>query len=273
MFNETTKLIRMQVAKVKQLLKREMHSNTLPENALHDDVYLVAFPKSGITWLSFLMANVHLKCSGIDGRATFFNAHTLIPDIHINRKLKTKILGFPGFRVIKSHSEYNPYYNRLFYIVRDPKDVMVSYYNFLTKDLGNFNGSISDMVRSNAFGIETWCRHVDGWCTKTSPSQMINYIRYEDLKMDAKSVLDRIYTVIGLKIPDGILDFAVEKASFNSMKRDEDFYSTGNVMLDSDVRFMRKGESGGYKSELTDDDIRHINEKAQKWLKLFKYTD
>ncbi len=273
MYNSLIKLIKMRLANTKQSLSKFDYAQTLPENPQHDDVYLVAFPKSGITWLSFLMANVHLKASGLNAKATFFNADSFIPDIHVARNIKSAILPFPGFRVIKSHSEYNPFYNKLFYIVRDPRDVMVSYYHFLTNDLRCFNGSISDMVKSNELGIQAWCRHIEGWCTSVGAAQMINYIRYEDLKADARKVLERMYTVMGFQIPDDILDTAVENSSFSAMRKDEDYYSAGNVMIPSDIRFTRKGESGGYKAELMDSDIKYINSTAKKWLSLFKYVD
>ena len=118
---------------------------------LHDDHYVVSFPKSGATWMNFLMANVHLIMSGDRRRATFFNIHTLIPDIHITRDIRQPLL-FPGFRVAKSHSKINPYYKNVIYLIRDPIDTMISYWNYLMSFEG-YKGDRSSVIYSKVFGV------------------------------------------------------------------------------------------------------------------------
>lgn len=264
-------LIKTQKKRYLQELRMAAYSDLLPERVLHDDVYIVSFPKSGVTWLSFLMANMHLKCSGVDAKATFFNTDSYIPDIHQSRKLKESILPFPGFRVIKSHSEHNPYYKKVIYLVRDPRAVMVSYYNFLTKDLKTFNGSMQEMLYSKQFGVDAWLRHVEGWFDNIESSQLINYLRYEDMKSDCKGVLDRIYTLMGYKVSDDIFEYAINSSSFSEMKKDENFYSEMNFTLDATERFMRKGETAGFRAELTASDLDYINERTEKWRRIFGY--
>jgi hypothetical protein len=265
------KLINSQKTDIKQALKRRMHSDLLPENPLHDDFYLVSFPKSGVTWLMYLMANVNLKMSGIhDRRVTFFNLENLIPDINAATQIKQTLLPFPGCRVIKSHSPYNPFYNKIIYLVRDPRDVMVSYYHF-SKNLNAFNGTMSEFIRSNEFGIDLWCQHVGSWFNDVIPSQYINFIRYEDLKVDAGSILSHIYTLLGYALPAEVVEYSVNNSSFANMKKDEEFYSRLNITLNPEFNFVRKGKAGTYKEELSDDDVRFITMRSEKWMKLFGY--
>lgn len=270
MDNKLKKVINSEKINIKQFLKRRMYSDLLPEIPLHDDLYLVSFPKSGITWLMYLMANINLKMSGIERRATFLNVETLIPDIHATKQIKEEILPFPGCRIIKSHSTYNPYYNRIIYLVRDPRDVMVSYYHF-AKNLNMFNGDISGFIHSKEFGIELWCHHIESWFSDIIASQYINFIRYEDLKVDAGSILSHIYTLLGYELPESVLDHAVKNSTFDIMKKDEEYYSRLNLTLNPEFKFVRKGKAGSYKEELTDDDIQFINNRAQKWIKIFEY--
>jgi len=243
-----------------------------PTERQHDDLYLVSFPKSGNTWLSFLMANIHLKMSGISREVNFFNIHDFIPDIHSSRNLKRDILPFPGHRVIKSHSVFNPFYRKVIYLVRDPRDVMVSYYWFL-KNLGSFNGSLSEMIRSPLLGIRAWCKHVQGWVEKSPASVSIDFVRYEDLKSDPSEVLRRLYKLLGYTIPNDILMESIELSSFENMKKLEEFYNYGEDVRFADFQFMRKGKAGAYKTELSKGDISFINQTASRWMSIFRYVE
>lgn len=246
------------------------HELLLADPPLHDDLYIVAFPKSGITWLSFMMANIHLKCSGLNVKASYFNIDSYIPDIHTTRRLKDNILTFPGFRVIKSHSEYNPFYRKIIYLARDPRDVMVSYYHFTTQ-LGYFKGDIPGFLRSKEFGVDAWRRHAKGWLEQTKASQGINFFRYEDMKREPGKVLDQIYGILGVQLPPDVLEHAVQRSSFNEMKKDEEYCTRLNLSAPKGFSFVRKGVVGGYKAELTEADDGYIEDKTGDLLPVLGY--
>ena len=243
----------------------------MPDNPLHDDLYIVSFPKSGTTWLNFLLTNVNLKMSGKDQQVTFFNHDDFIPDIEQVRCIKENILPFPGHRIIKSHTEFNPLYQKIIYLVRDPRDVMVSYYWFLKK-LGAFQEDISQLIRSQTYGIAAWCRHVQGWVEKTSVQNKIDFIRYEDMKLVPLKVLTRIYTLLGHKIPAEVLDQSLALSSFENMKKLETDYNYGGDFRFPGYEFIRKGKSGDYRTEISQGDLDFIHEKASRWLLMFKYS-
>jgi hypothetical protein len=237
---------------------------------LHDDLYLVAFPKSGITWLIFLMANIHLKMSGINQQVTFYNVDDFIPDVEQIKYLKDNILNFPGHRVIKSHSEYNPFYKKIIYLVRDPRDVMVSYYYFL-RNLRLFKEDITNLIRSPLYGIEAWCRHVQGWVEKPPASDRIDFVRYEDIKSDPLRVLTRIYSLLGHQVPQEVLEQAIDLASFENMKKLEEDYNYGGDFRFPGFEFVRQGKAGSYGAEISGRDLDFINAKASRWLSVFGY--
>jgi hypothetical protein len=93
---------------------------TMPYNPAINDLYLVSYPKSGSTWLAFMLGNVNLLMSGVDRSATFFGMHNVIPDIHISRHIPPPSTSFPGFRMIKCHAAYNPNYHKVILLVRNP---------------------------------------------------------------------------------------------------------------------------------------------------------
>jgi hypothetical protein len=271
MFNKFIIAIREYKDYCNSYIRQKRYFKYMPEKPLHDDLYLLAYPKSGITWLSFLLANVNVKMSGSNQQVTLYNINDIVPDIEHDRFLKDNILSFPGHRIIKSHSEYNPFYKKMIYLVRDPRDVMVSYYYFLKK-LGLFNHDLTKLVHSQIYGIEAWCRHVQGWVEKTTASDSIDFVRYEDIKSAPLGVLTRIYTLLGHQIPQEILEQSIELSSFENMKKLEAYCNYGGDFRFPGFEFVRKGEAGGYRTEISKEDLELINEKASRWLSVFGYS-
>jgi hypothetical protein len=271
MLNKSIKLLKRYKELFREFIVNKPFAKFLPENPLHDDLYIVSFPKSGTTWLNFLMANVHLKMSGVGQQVTFYNVEDFIPDIGQIRCLKDNILAFPGHRVIKSHAEFNPLYQKIIYLLRDPRDVMVSYYYFLKK-LGLWQGGLSQLIRSPIYGIEAWCRHVQGWVEKTPVSSRIEFLRYEDMKSDPLKVLTQIYMLLGHQIPLEIMDQSIALSSFENMKKLEADYNFGGDFRFPGFEFVRKGKPGSYREEISDADLALINEKASRWLSVFGYS-
>ena len=92
-----------------------------------DDSFIVSYPRSGNTWTRFLVANLVYQ----DEPVTFANIEQIIPDVYKNTR--KQLLGVPSPRILKSHEYFDPRYKRVIYIVRDPRDVVVSYYHYQLK--------------------------------------------------------------------------------------------------------------------------------------------
>jgi len=197
---------------------------------------------------------------------SFFNIHDFIPDIHSTRAIKEKILLFPEQRVIKSHANYNPYYRKIIYLIRDPRDVMVSYYWHL-KNSSHFKGTISQLIRSPLYGIEAWCNHVKDWVEKPPESCSIDFIRYEDIKNNSLETVSHVYKLLGYKVAKHVVAKALELSSVEIMKEVESYRNKFK-----NFEFVRKGGAGGYLKEMDEPDVAYINERASRWLKMFGYV-
>lgn len=259
---------RAALAQLRRAVRDRAHVGLAPADRRVDDTFLVEFPKSGVTWLSFLLAKVNLQMSGIDRNPTHFAINDLVPDIHQSNHLGNG-LPFPGHRIIKSHAPHNPLYAKVFYLVRDPRDVMASYHAMLTI-LGQYQGDLASMVDSPDLGIAAWCDHVEGWLTRTRPGVSFNVIRYEDLQEDTEGVLRHIYRVLGYTIPDGVLKTAVDTASFQAMKDDEALCSARNLALPKGFTFVRKG-GRSHEGDMAPDLARRIVDRAGPLMRRLGY--
>ena len=248
-----------------ELVKLKQH---LPKNPQHNDIYLVEFPKSGVTWLSFLLSNCLLE-NNLE-YLTYYNHHKYVIDIHQLRGAKiSKSYPFRSNRLIKSHSMYNPYYYFVIYLLRNPFDVMLSYYYFMRSS--SYPDNFENFVKSPKFGIKPWADHVRSWIidNKDLP-QRIHLIKYEDLIDNSKYQLELIFKNIGLKINDEKIYKAIKYSSQIKMKDSEIFYSKNNpVYKKSNMEFVRKCIKG-QKDEIMNNKTKDfIHKESEDITKLF----
>ncbi len=241
-FETIKNIVKSEYINFHENMRCRLYKRYLPANPRHDDVFIVGFPKSGMTWLNFLLANVNVAMSDMDTEITFYNSNQYIPDIHVSRLLSDPILAFPGFRMIKSHASYNPYYNFVIYIIRNPYDVMVSFYHFL-KGLNQFDKDFENFIKNEKHGVAKWVEHVESWLAKNTSAQRLHLVRYEDLKKNPADELDKIYKNLGKKIKQEALDYAVEMSSFDTMKKSESFYNMNDPNYS--LNFIRTGRIMG----------------------------
>ena len=187
---------------------------------------LSAFPKSGVTYLSFLLF------------------HSLFPDdcdIHeLERKYILDIHAYPnaGFadprapRLIKSHFPFNPAIpavrltSKSIYLIRHPIDVMMSAWDFEHLIKGGVRDTQSPAFRAyvrrwivsggDAFGaFGTWIQHVRSWLSQSSIP--LHVVTYENLVDRPERELKTILKFIGVEVPMERQRVAIERSSMKSM--------------------------------------------------------
>lgn len=232
----------------------------LPAERRDDDLFLVEFPKSGVTWLTFLVANVNALLSGDQRNITFFNINDFVPDVQVTPHVGPPLLRLPGYRCFKSHSPYIRRYRKTFYLVRDPRHVMVSYWTFL-KALGWWRGTLEELVEHPGYGVAAWVEHVSGWLDRVDPAASFTLIRYEDMVANPAGELQRLYQLLGVTLSEEILALAVERSSLERMRESEALMAAGHPAL-KNVEFVRRGGVGGAREALAPQIRRRIEEQA-----------
>jgi Sulfotransferase domain len=239
------------------------------------DTFLVSYPRSGNTWTRFLIANLIYP----DKNVSFTNIERLIPDCeaHSSRYMKR----IPGPRIIKSHEYFDHRYRRVIYIVRDPRDVVLSYYNFQRKyrqiqDDYPLAQYVSDFVAGRLSSADwgTWGENVGSWLVRDGEPGFL-LVRYQDLKSDPARELSRIAGLLKIEATAPTVATAIERSSADRMREMEraqgsEWVATKNRR--QDIPFVGTASSGGWKSRLPIESVAEIEAAWGHWMKRIGYA-
>ena len=235
-----------------------------------DDTFVVSYPRSGNTWTRFLIANlVHP-----DKKVSFANIERLIPStLQSNRTLKRT----PRPRIIKTHEYFEIRFPKIIYIVRDPRDVALSAYNYRRKymdieDAFPLDRFVSDFIsgRNTSANWETWAENVASWFFTRSHSKTFLLLRYEDMIRDTPTELARIATFLGIEPEATRLQRAIELSSSDRMRElekleEKQWVSTVGPVARAhserrrkDIPFVGVATSGGWRNSLPEQCVHQI---------------
>jgi hypothetical protein len=218
-----------------------------------DDTFLVSYPKSGNTWVRFLLANLlHPKA-----RVGFDNINLLLPAPGVSSKRFLRNLPRP--RILKSHEPFDVRFRKVIYLVRDPRDVAVSEYHFdLKKRYIDPTLSLEDFVKrfiaGQTAGYGSWWEHAAGWIAARHGNPNFLLVRYEDLLTDSVAETARIAEFLNIDADQERLNAAVERSSADRMRKLEKQQAdhwTGTRNTRQDIPFVRAATSGGWKETLS----------------------
>jgi hypothetical protein len=226
-----------------------------------DDIYLVSYPKSGNTWTRFLLANLVYPEKNPD----FSNINALLPDIEEMSKRDLERAQRP--RILKSHQYFDPRYPKVIYVVRDPRDVVLSEYHFDIKrraiaDDFPRQEFVSRFVRGEVNHPNgTWAENVATWFYTRRFDPRFLLVRYEDLQTQAIEEMGKIARFVGVSADSERIAFAVKQSAADRMRELEKkqallWSSTRETRQDKP--FVRSAKSGGWKAELPEESIAEI---------------
>lgn len=226
-----------------------------------DDTFLVSFPRSGNTWTRFLVCNL----MNPDDPVNFAKLESRIPEIYdvTDRNLRA----FPRPRIIKSHECFDPRYRKIIYIVRDPRDVLISYYEFqLKRRVITEECTLEEFVpRFMESEIEpktgSWRDHVVSWTATRGGQKNFLLLRYEDMIADTQRESTKIASFLGFDTSPERIARAVALSSADRMRKLEKEQSRQwkeTKKTRQDKPFVRKAASGGWKTILPERCVTQI---------------
>jgi len=228
-----------------------------------DDVFIVSYPRSGNTWIRFLVGNL----LDPDNPITFANVESRVPEIYFFSDQQLLARARP--RILKSHEYFDPRYKRTIYVVRDPRDVAVSLYYYRMKRKTIPQGyALEEFIPRFVAGeffdyCGSWEEHVLSWhATRKSHAESL-FLRYEDLLANPEQELARIACVLHADGVPGQVARAVELSSAARMRNLEEKHSSEWRLTRGtrqDIAFVRQAKSGGWRSELSAPLVRTIEQ-------------
>ncbi len=193
----------------------------------------------------------------------------------INLNNKTNYLKTHNAMCTINNSKFTDVHNTLgaIYIVRDPRDVLVSYSSFMSESIDKTldilisndsyeHGNFKDKFYSKSL-MGSWSSHYNSW--KNYKSKEIILVKYEDMVNKSNStflrVLNYLKKINKIEVDQIKMKQAIEETSFENLKKLE--INEGFKENPSKNPFFRKGKVGEWKEKLNKDQA----EKIEKFFK------
>ncbi len=239
------------------------------------DVFLVGHPKSGNTWLAYMLA-VFLS-DDREGDVNLYNVGDHVPFVHGHDHAIAAHGHLPDPRVFRNeYPRYSRRYPGTLYLVRDPRAVLVSFWHMFVTMFDDRDMTLSrfiDGYLSGADPFDSWHRHLGRWdrqvgaaLRRAERGERMCVVRYEDLVHDREAALRRVAEFVE-DVPaatspgfEARLSRAVARGSFEAMREVEGRHGAEAYAgrARGEGRFIRRGKTEGWKDEMDPADAARI---------------
>jgi len=222
------------------------------------DFLLASFPKSGNTYTRFVFANIISGLYFDFKEINFYNLGEVMPELGKDDLKRTwQYTKVP--RVIKTHKKYQNSFSKTknyILIVRDPRDTMLSYYNYQRAKKGvEYEKDLMSFIKDENYGLPSLNAYIQSWFSITP-----HIFRYEDLLNNSQTVFSKFFNDNNIEIPSEILDEAIVKSSPEYVKKIE--LAQGRPGMDQNFKkgykFIRNASLNQWKDHLDEDHLAYF---------------
>ena len=276
-------------------------------------IWISSYPKSGNTWMRFLISNYFFNKSNEFNFQIADNKILMFPQLSLMKKIvdrKTLIenpfniskywlnlqkeVSIDGGNVVffKNHNalisiEQNDFTNMdltlaAIYIVRDPRDVVISYAHYKNE---SYDKVISDLCDKKLFYnissidnfpyieiLGSWSYHYKSW-KFGMPDMPRVIIKYEDLLKDCigqfNNTIDFLSKILNHKKDNNKIQFSVENSEFSLLQEGEKKF--GMKTNKGKDKFFRTGKAEQWKDLLSLTQIKKIEASCKQGMKELNY--
>jgi len=198
---------------------------------------LASYPRSGNTWVRFLIEKAIGELCG---------------SIYKDRIMPREASGV----AIKTHELDSEKYTDAIHLVRDPFDVIESYFHWKREVAKQKEVEWDSHVRRT---VQQWRDHTAHWLNVRYD---VHRLRYEDLKTRPGVELEKLVRWLGFDAPPDRITAAVEAAQLEKMR---------GLSAELGEKFFRRGEVGTSLAAFTPEQIQFVRSELQPHLRQFHY--
>jgi hypothetical protein len=238
------------------LVKGLREKGLLPRPHQLSDVEVISYPKSGRTWLRVILDNlgIHLIYHHDEAESIYKPDREFDP------------LRLDGERFSRK---------RVVFLLRDPRDVIVSSYFQATRRERAFEGSLEEFISHPKMGIESLLRFHHTWLEYGKAHNSFKSISYEEMTEDVTGTVIGVLDHIGIGgISQNRITRTARLFEFDRMQSSERsgilkvFYG-GKLKptdrQDEETLKTRKGKVGGYLDYLAPEQISYCDSLMRKF--------
>lgn len=241
-----------------------------------DDVIVSAYAKSGTTWTQQIVHGLRTR-----GDMNFGEITDVVPWIELAHDVGWDIVGEQKAkpRAFKTHFDYGamPKGGRYIWVVRDPKDTAVSFYNFmngwiLERDAVSIDDFVQQFFLKRPAPQDYWSNLVSWYKAKEQigGTDDVLALTFEDMKDDLPTAVGQVADFIGCNSAEAI-EVAIRQAQFSFMKAHESQFddhplararcSALRLPVGAGSSKVKTGNVGGHKNKLTAETEHMLDEK------------
>lgn len=223
-------------------------------NLREGDVFLASFPKSGSTWVRFVLANL-ISLRYWNGRPLDFpTLDGTLPELGVSRLSPPWPYADLLPRVIKTHQPAWPILRDVpaVLLMRDPLDVMVSFFHHdrAQGGLRLAEAELSGFLRHPRHGLPGWTRHTHSW-TQSG----VQILKYEELREDPTTGFAALCQMLDIRVEPPLIEEAVSRSTMKETRRAEERAGLDpSKGFQEGFRFARRGATGEGARTLSDAD-------------------
>ena len=243
-----------------------------------EKILLFGYPKSGNTWLRFLLFNYRSLMLNPELQQTLNYSQLNEIQNNILDRGTTYIpsKGMPFFyRTHHFHFKTFKLFDKKIFIHRNPLDTLISAYYFYGQREQPFPGDKSKF-RSKLHDIDFYVKYkLDSWISfyRISMQQSDFTMNYSEMKKDTELVFSHLVSYLNWDYDTNLIKKSIEISSFNSIKKmsilNEQIYGNGPSDGSFKGEFTRSGNESQFSNELKEETINFVLNRFPEFIKLY----